>query len=68
MTESSEEKETKRAPGEPWPGEHPNTDLERDDDRWSRSAQLQDWLVLIVMIVIYLLWTGLIYFLEPGIR
>lgn len=68
MTASTEEKEVQRTPGEPWSGEHPDTHLEREDDRWSRTAQLQDWLALIVMIVIYLIWAGLIYFLEPGIR
>jgi hypothetical protein len=68
MTESTEQEDARLTPGEPWSGEHPDTHLEREDERWSKPAQLQDWLVLIVMIVIYLIWAGLIYFLEPGIR
>jgi hypothetical protein len=41
---------------------------EREDDRWDVRNQIRDWIILLVMVVIYLLWTGIIYFFEPGIR
>lgn len=68
MTTSSEEGDTKPNPREPWTGESPKTDLEREDERWSPRAQAHDWLILLLMMIIYLLWVGIIYFLEPGIR
>jgi hypothetical protein len=68
MTTPAEEPDSKPVPGERWSDEHPETHMERDDDRWSRRAQMRDWLIIIVMMVIYLIWAGLIYFLEPGIR
>ena len=45
------------------------TSLERDDDRWQHQRRgWRDWWVLLLMIATYLVWTGLIYLLEPGIR
>ncbi len=64
----NEEQASKPATREPRSDELPHTHLERDDDRWSRTAQVRDWLILLLMIVIYLTWVGVIYFLEPGIR
>jgi hypothetical protein len=55
-------------PGEPSPDEHPDTHFEREDERWTRTAQVRDWIILGAMMAIYLIWTGVIYFLEPGIR
>lgn len=55
-------------PGTPSPDTHPPTHLEREDDRWAPRAQLRDWWLLLLMIVTYLAWTGIVYFLEPGIR
>ena len=55
-------------PGERSTDEHPDTHFDRDDQRWKRNAQVKDWITLGVMMAIYLLWTGVIYFLEPGIR
>ena len=68
MTTLPDKKDDTPAPGEIWPDEQPDTHLERDDDRWSRSAQMRDWLILILMIATYLVWMGIVYFLEPGIR
>ena len=68
MTTPSDEKNETPAPGELFSEEHPDTHLEREDDRWSRSAQVHDWLILVLMIVTYLVWVGIVYFLEPGIR
>lgn len=44
------------------------THYEREDDRWRWQNQLRDWIILGVMILIYLAWTGVVYFFEPGIR
>ncbi|OGC76672.1 MAG: hypothetical protein A2Z27_04890 [candidate division Zixibacteria bacterium RBG_16_50_21] len=52
----------------PSPGEHPNTHLEREDKRWNPRQQLRDWIILLVMILIYLTWAGVVYLFEPGIR
>ena len=68
MTTLPDKKDETPAPGEIWPDEQLDTHLERDDDRWSRSAQMRDWLILILMIATYLVWMGIVYFLEPGIR
>ena len=42
--------------------------FEREDDRWRDSSGRRDWVILAVMIAIYLVWTGVVYLLEPGIR
>lgn len=45
------------------------TSLERDDDRWQHQRRgWRDWWVLLLLIATYLVWTGLVYLLEPGIR
>ncbi len=44
------------------------THFQREDDRWRWRNQLRDWIILGVMILIYLAWTGVVYFFEPGIR
>lgn len=40
----------------------------REDDRWRWQNQVRDWLILGAMILIYLVWSGVVYFFEPGIR
>jgi hypothetical protein len=55
-------------PEQPFRDEAPDTRFRREDDRWNLKNQLRDWFFLLVMIVIYLAWTGLVYLLEPGIR
>lgn len=54
--------------GQPADHELPVTQYEREDDRWRLRHQLRDWLILLVMVLIYLVWTGVVYFFEPGIR
>ena len=39
-----------------------------EDERWSRSNQLRDWLILGVMVFVTLFWMILVYLLEPGLR
>lgn len=41
--------------------------LDREDDRWA-APWWKGWLIVLTLIVLYLLWTGTVYFLEPGIR
>ena len=44
------------------------TNLDREDNRWGPHHWLRDWAILLTLILIYLVWTGVIYLLEPGIR
>ena len=39
-----------------------------EDVRHSRSAMTRAWLILAVLIALYLGWTLVVYFLEPGLR
>lgn len=55
-------------PGEPFHGPHPETSWERADRRWDLRAQGRDFVTIAVMIVVYLVWVGIVYFFEPGIR
>jgi hypothetical protein len=43
-------------------------DIGGADVRHGRSAITRAWVVLAVMIVLYLAWTLIVYFLEPGLR
>jgi hypothetical protein len=52
----------------PETGEMPQTHLKREDDRWMPRAAWRDWLILLVMMLIYAVWMGVIYWFEPGIR
>jgi hypothetical protein len=36
--------------------------------RHSRAAITRAWIILAILIVIYLAWTLIVYFLEPGLR
>lgn len=49
-------------------GELPVTTYEREDNRWGRDRWLRDWMILLIMIIAYLMWAGVIYLFEPGIR
>jgi hypothetical protein len=55
-------------PGVPSTDEHPETHYNREDDRFRSNSRLRDWVIILVMIATYLTWTGIVYFLEPGIR
>jgi hypothetical protein len=39
-----------------------------EDVRHSRQAVNRAWVILAVMVVLYLVWTLIVYFLEPGLR
>jgi hypothetical protein len=38
------------------------------DARHSRRAILRAWVILAVLVAIYLAWTLIVYFFEPGLR
>jgi hypothetical protein len=39
-----------------------------EDVRHTRSAMTRAWIILAILIVLYLAWTLIVYFLEPGVR
>jgi hypothetical protein len=38
------------------------------DARHSRRAVQRSWVILAVLVAIYLIWTLIVYFFEPGLR
>jgi len=40
----------------------------RDDERWSGSSQLRDWLILFAIGALHFFWMFMVFLLEPGIR
>lgn len=44
------------------------TTFERIDNRWDFQHARRDWLIILVLVIIYLLWTGMLFLFEPGIR
>jgi hypothetical protein len=38
------------------------------DVRHSRRSEVRSWIILALLIAVYLGWTLVIYFLEPGLR
>lgn len=43
-------------------------DVGGGDVRHNRAMLTRAWIILAILIVIYLVWTLTIYFLEPGLR
>lgn len=41
---------------------------ERADNRWDPRHARRDWIVIAVLVLIYLMWTGMVFLFEPGIR
>jgi hypothetical protein len=39
-----------------------------EEIRHGRAAVTRAWVILAVMIVLYLVWTLIVFFLEPGLR
>ena len=39
-----------------------------EDVRHSRAAVNRAWLILAIMVVLYLIWTLIVFFIEPGLR
>lgn len=68
MDNPSQDVDTVPPADQPYPGEAADTHFHREDDRWDLKNQLRDWFYLLVMIIIYLGWAGIVYLLEPGIR
>jgi hypothetical protein len=38
------------------------------DARHSQRAVVRAWVILAVLVAIYLVWTLIVYFFEPGLR
>jgi len=38
------------------------------DVRHSRPNVVRAWVILVVLVAFYLLWTLIVYFFEPGLR
>ncbi len=45
-----------------------HTTYERADNRWESGNARRDWIVIATLVVIYLIWAGIIFLFEPGIR
>jgi hypothetical protein len=39
-----------------------------DDVRHSRGAQVRAWVILALIALLYIVWTLIVYFVEPGLR
>jgi hypothetical protein len=39
-----------------------------EDVRHSRAAVNRAWFILAIMVVLYLVWTLIVFFIEPGLR
>jgi len=39
-----------------------------EDVRHSRQAVNRAWVILAIMVALYLAWTLIVYFFEPGLR
>ena len=39
-----------------------------EDVRHSRAAVNRAWVILAIMVVVYLAWTLMVFFIEPGLR
>jgi hypothetical protein len=42
--------------------------FDRVDNRWDFARRNRDWIVIAVLVIIYLAWTGIVFLFEPGIR
>jgi hypothetical protein len=36
--------------------------------RYTRAAVVRTWVILAILALLYLAWTLIVYFLEPGLR
>jgi hypothetical protein len=39
-----------------------------EEIRHTRGAQTRAWVILAALMILYLAWTLIVYFLEPGLR
>jgi hypothetical protein len=39
-----------------------------EEVRHSRRAEIRAWVILAVIALLYLVWTLIVYFVEPGLR
>ena len=57
--------EETRRPAQPLQGYR---DTGPEGARWSRRSVIRAWVILAVIALLYLSWTLIVYFLEPGLR
>ena len=43
-------------------------DTGAEPQRFTREASIRAWVILAILVVLYLGWTLIVYFLEPGLR
>jgi hypothetical protein len=43
-------------------------DVGEHDQRHTREAHIRSWVILGVIAAVYLAWTLIVYFFEPGLR
>jgi hypothetical protein len=43
-------------------------DIGEHEERHSREAHIRAWVILGVIAAVYLVWTLVVYFFEPGLR
>jgi hypothetical protein len=55
--------EPRLRPGRPLSGYRDTADI-----RDTRAARTRSWVILAVLMALYIGWTLVIYFLEPGLR
>lgn len=48
--------------------EEVQTSYERSDNRWDIAHANRDWMIIAVLVVVYLIWTGVLFLFEPGLR
>ncbi len=63
-----EEKEQFRQPSFWHDEKHRQASFEIEDARWATSEQIKDWLKLLLMVVLTIVWGLIVYFMEPGLR
>jgi hypothetical protein len=55
----------RRRPAQPLSGYR---DIGGDDVSHNRPALVRAWIILAILMALYLGWTLVVYFLEPGLR
>ncbi len=65
---SAEEKEQFRQPTFWYNEKDREASFQIEDARWAKGEQIKDWLKLLLMVVMTIIWTLIVYLLEPGLR
>ncbi|TMM27213.1 MAG: hypothetical protein E6F97_00100 [Actinobacteria bacterium] len=65
MSEPPREEERGLGPARPLVGYQ---ETGEEESRYSRHAVIRGWVILAILAALYLGWTLIVYFLEPGLR